>query len=64
MTTHNPDHAIMLDGTVGVLNRDGEMKVGRIAEIITEENLSSVYQTAVTISYVEKINRSACFAAF
>lgn len=62
MTTHNPDHAIMLDGIIGVLDRNGTMKVGEISDIITEDYLSEVYQLAVKISYVDKVNRSTCLA--
>lgn len=64
MTTHNPDHAIMLNGVVGILDRSGCMQVGSASEIITEEYLSSVYQTDVKISYVDKVRRKACLAAF
>ena len=64
MTTHNPDHAIMLQDTIGILNADGHMAVGTAEEILTEEYLSAVYQTAVKISYVEKVRRNACLAVF
>ncbi len=64
MTTHNPDHAIMLQGSVGVLDRTGIMRVGTTQEIITEEFLSQVYQVNVKISYVDKVHRNACLATF
>lgn len=64
MTTHNPDHAIMLNGVVGILDRSGSMEVGAVDEILTEEHLSFVYQTDVKISYVDKICRYACLATF
>ena len=43
MTTHNPDHAIMLDDTVGILDRDGRMVTGRTKEVLSEQLLSQVY---------------------
>jgi iron complex transport system ATP-binding protein len=64
MTTHNPDHAVMLNDTVGVLDRDGTLRVGRAADIVTEEVLTAVYQTEVKISYVENVGRNACLAVF
>ena len=64
MTTHNPDHAVMLDDTVGVLDHNGVLQVGRAAEIVTERVLTAVYQTEVKISYVENVGRTACLAVF
>ncbi|SHH85477.1 iron complex transport system ATP-binding protein [Sporobacter termitidis DSM 10068] len=64
MTTHNPDHAVMLDDTIGILDGGGHMRVGTAAEILTEECLSAVYHTEVKVSYVEKVNRNACLAVF
>ncbi len=60
MTTHNPDHAIMLDGKVGVLDRNGKLLTGPVNDIVTEEILSEVYRIPVVISYAEKANRLAC----
>lgn len=42
ITTHNPDHAIMLGGTVSVLSRDGNLQSGPVSEIITESKLKEV----------------------
>jgi iron complex transport system ATP-binding protein len=62
MTTHNPDHAIMLADAVGVMSRDGTLRVGSFRDVINEELLSDVYKTEVRIAYVEKIGRDACLA--
>ena len=64
MTTHNPDHAVMLGGTVGVMDSSGSLTVGEADKIIDEDFLSEIYQVEVKISYVEKVNRSACLAVF
>jgi iron complex transport system ATP-binding protein len=62
MTTHNPDHAIMLEDTVGILDRSGHLTVGPSKDTITEEMLSLVYKTDVKIEHVEKVGRNVCIA--
>lgn len=62
MTTHNPDHAIMLDGKVGILDKSGTLHVGEAQKIITEDVLSQVYNTEVKIAYVDEVGRNACLA--
>ena len=39
MTTHMPDHAMMIGGKTAILGRDGTLKVGKTEEIITEKKL-------------------------
>ena len=34
MTTHMPDHAMMIGGKTAILGRDGTLKVGKTEEII------------------------------
>ena len=63
MTTHNPNHAIMLDGLVGILDSSGTMTVGSAAETITEAQLSRAYSTDVVIDYVAKAHRDVCTIA-
>ena len=60
MTTHNPDHAIMLDDTVGVLDREGRMTAGLARQVLTEQLLSSVYRVDVKIVHVNAVDRDAC----
>jgi len=60
MTTHNPDHAIMLDDTVGVLDREGRMTAGLARQVLTEQLLSSVYRVDVKIVHVDAVDRDAC----
>ncbi|BAE82924.1 ABC transporter ATP-binding protein [Desulfitobacterium hafniense] len=62
MTTHNPDQAMMLEGQVGILEKNGRFSVGKAQEIINEETLTELYQTEVKIPYVEQISRNACLA--
>ncbi len=60
ITTHNPDHAIMLGGTTAVLDRTGCLTVGNSKEIITEETLKSIYGTPLSLVYMESAGRYIC----
>ena len=60
MTTHNPDHAVLLGGSVAVLSRDGRLECGRADEILTEERLQRVYGTEIKLVYVEEVHRTVC----
>ena len=43
MTTHNPDHAFMVDGKVAILNREGTLDVGTTVDVLNGESLSNLY---------------------
>jgi len=60
ITTHNPDHAIMLGGTTAILDKKGHLEVGPTEEIITEERLKSVYDTKLKLSYFDEAGRYVC----
>lgn len=61
LTTHTPDHAVILGGAVGALDRNGVMTVGTVDEIITDEFLSDLYAADVKVEYLQAIGRKACF---
>ena len=63
MTTHNPDHVLMLGGKVGVLDREGRMEFGDAKTILTEEKLSMLYQVRLRLVKVEGLDREACVAS-
>ena len=63
MTTHMPDHAMLVGGKTAVLNRDGTLKVGRTEEVITEEALEELYQVKTRIIYIPEIGRKVCVVA-
>jgi iron complex transport system ATP-binding protein len=44
LTSHMPDHAILLGGMVGILDREGHMNIGDADMIINEENLKKIYR--------------------
>ena len=60
ITTHNPDHAIMLGGTTAILDRDGNMTVGKTEEIITEETLRQLYDADLSLVKLDEVNRPIC----
>ena len=40
MTTHNPEHAIILNGKVAILNREGILGIGQSSDTINSDTLS------------------------
>ena len=47
MTTHNPDHAFLLDSDVVLLSKDEPMKYGRCWDVITDSAMRKTYETEV-----------------
>lgn len=62
ITTHNPDHALLLGDKAAIVDKKGRISQGKVEEIITEEKLREVYDIDLHLEYVEDINRVACFA--
>lgn len=60
VTTHNPDHAILLGGRAAVLDRGGRLTVGDTGEILREDLLCRVYQTDLKLRYVAELDRMVC----
>ena len=60
ITTHNPDHALLLGDKAAIVSRDGSVIQGTSEEILTEERLSSVYGMDIKIRYIEELGRTAC----
>lgn len=60
MTTHDPDHAIILGGKAAILDRDGALGVGRAEDILTEETLTRLYGLRVKTRYDEDAGRNIC----
>lgn len=61
-TTHMPDHVILLNSRVGVLDYSGTMVFGSVDEILTEDRLTQLYQVPLKVQYLEEIGRRACFS--
>ncbi len=60
MTTHNPEHAFILDGKVAILNRSGVLCVGDSGETLTAETLSNLYSLPIKTKYDEDAKRNIC----
>lgn len=60
MTTHNPEHAIILNGKVAILNREGVLSVGQAAETLSAETLSNLYGLSIKTIYDEDAKRTVC----
>lgn len=60
LTTHLPDHAFMLNSMTGLFFPDGQLKFGKSQQIMTAKNLTSVYQTPLTLTYLPKLRRYTC----
>ena len=60
ISTHNPDHALMLGGKAVIIDRHGHSESGLCHEIITEERLRRLYNTQVKLLYVAEIKRLVC----
>ncbi len=60
MTTHNPDHAIMLGGKVAILDRNGVLGVGRADEMLRADTLSNLYGLPIKTVYDEDAGRNVC----
>lgn len=60
ITTHNPDHALLLGDKAAMVSRDGKITQGESSHILTEETLSKVYGMDIRIRYIEELGRTAC----
>lgn len=60
MTTHNPEHAVILDGKVAILNREGILGVGQAADALNGETLSKLYGLTIKTVYDPDAQRNIC----
>jgi len=60
ITTHNPDHALLLGGKAALMDGCGALITGSVERVVTQENLSRIYQTDVRLEYIESVGRLAC----
>lgn len=58
--THMPDHVILLGSRVGMLDYTGRMQFGSAEDVLTEQRLSSVYQTPLKVRRLEELGRNVC----
>lgn len=60
MTTHNPEHALLLGSDVWILHKDGSLEEGGISSMITEETLSQLYDADICVVSTGIVPRSVC----
>ena len=63
MTTHDPNHAMLLGGKAALLDRQGILHVGPAEEVVTEENLRPLYRSELHIVDIPQLGRKACLSA-
>ncbi|MDR3216874.1 MAG: ABC transporter ATP-binding protein [Clostridiaceae bacterium] len=61
LTTHIPDHPIMLGGRVAVLEKGGTLTVGEPETLLTEERLSSLYGMPIRLIKEDSILRPVLY---
>ena len=62
LTTHNPDHALLLQDQVAILDRNGVLSTGLSTDVLKEQNLSELYGTELKLFYEEQLGREVCAA--
>lgn len=60
ITTHNPDHALLLGDKAAIVQRSGTIIQGNSCDIITEDTLRQVYETDLRLLWVEEAGRTVC----
>ena len=63
LTSHNPDHIMLLNSRVGILDRNGCFNVGDPDNILTETTLSKLYRSDINVTYVDSVERTVCIPA-
>lgn len=62
MTTHNPDHAMMVGGKTLMMHRNGSYKYGNTEDIVTEESLKNLYGIDIYLEMSKNAKRKTCVA--
>ena len=60
ITTHNPDHALLLGDRAAIVGRDGRIIQGESSQIITEDNLRQIYGVDLYLLWIDQLGRTAC----
>ena len=62
LTTHNPDHALLLGGDAAVIDRNGKLRFGTGAEILKQDILGALYGAELRLFYADALSRTVCAA--
>lgn len=60
LTSHNPEYAFMLGGYVGMLYRNNHFSCGEVDKLMTDENLSALYETCIKVKYIPDCESYVC----
>ena len=60
ITTHNPDHALLLGDQAAIVSKDGKIIQGRSEDSITEESRREIYGIDLKLLWVDSLERKAC----
>ena len=60
LTTHMPDHVIMLQDKVGILDHDGRFTFGKAEDILSDSLLSNLYSVDLKLVYIDEAKRDTC----
>lgn len=60
MTTHDPNHAYLMQGKTAVLDRDGHLVVGYYEDMLDEKALGALYNVDLCVTEVAEVARKAC----
>ena len=60
ITTHDPNHALLLGGKAALFDGNGKIESGNVNEIVCEEKLKSIYGADLKIRYIEEFGRQLC----
>lgn len=61
MTTHNPEHSLLLDSEVWMLDHDGRMTAGSAEELVNTRMLSGLYSADIAVSRPDGSDRNVCY---
>lgn len=61
LTTHVPDHPLLLGGKAGLFLERNRFQVGLVEDIIDQQTLRNLYKVDLRLTYLQEIKRTACF---
>lgn len=60
MTTHDPNHALLLGGTTVLFDGSGHAETGPTGQLLNEEALRNIYGEPLQLRYLEEFRREVC----
>ncbi len=60
MTTHDPNHPLLLGGRTAIVDRSGKLTVGNTDETVTEDMLRKTYGIELRLCFMQEVGRTVC----